>query len=191
MVYISNKKTLKKAFLLYNSSKIYCILVVRGEKMLITDKDNLQKYTTEHRIWQGIPSIEITKNGRIFATFYSGGTKEDIGNYAMLVVSDDGVNFSEPVAVVYKENYRCFDPCLWMDPLGRLWFTWSMMPEHGTYAVICDDPDADELKWSDMFFVGHDVMMNKPTVLSTGEGFFPIDVWNDGIRVLSSEFDTK
>ncbi|MBQ8588248.1 MAG: helix-turn-helix domain-containing protein [Clostridia bacterium] len=159
--------------------------------MLITDKENLQKYTTEHRIWQGIPSIEVTKKGRIFATFYSGGIKEDIGNYAMLVVSDDGVNFSEPVAVVYKENYRCFDPCIWIDPMDRLWFTWSMMPEHGTYAVICDDPDADELKWSEVFFVGHDVMMNKPTVLSTGEWLFPIAVWNDGIRVLSSEFDTK
>ena len=41
--------------------------------MLITDKNELKKYTTEHRIWQGIPSIEVTKGGRIFSTFYSGG----------------------------------------------------------------------------------------------------------------------
>jgi len=159
--------------------------------MFITDKRELQKYASEHRVWQGVPSIEITKKGRFFSTFYSGGIKEELGNYVMLVVSDDGVNFSEPIAVARKEGYRCFDPCLWIDPLGRLWFTWSMIPDHGTYAVICDDPDAEELVWRDVIFVGHDVMMNKPTVLSTGEWLFPIAVWNDGIRVLTAEYDTK
>lgn len=158
--------------------------------MLITDKIELQKYTTEHRVWQGIPSIECTKKGRIFATFYSGGIKEDIGNYIMLVKSENGDDYSEPIAVAYKEGYRCFDPCIWIDPLGRLWLTWSMIPDHGTYAVICDDPDADELTFSNVFFIGHDVMMNKPTVLSTGEWLFPIAVWNDGVRVLTKEFDT-
>lgn len=159
--------------------------------MLITDKKELQKYTTERRLWQGIPSIEVTKKGRIFSTFYSGGVTEQLGNYAMLVKSDNGVDFSEPIAVAYKdEKSRCFDPCIWIDPLGRLWFTWSLLPNHGTYAVICDDPDADELEWSDVFFVGHDVMMNKPTVLSTGEWYFPIAVWNDGVRVLAPEYDT-
>lgn len=159
--------------------------------MLITDKKELQKYTTEHRLWQGIPSIEVTKKGRLFSTFYSGGITEQLGNYCMLLKCDNGSDFSEPVAVAYKdEKSRCFDPCLWIDPLGRLWFTWSMIPGHGTYAAICDDPDADELEWHDVIFVGHDVMMNKPTVLSTGEWFFPIAVWNDGIRVLSSEYDT-
>ena len=142
--------------------------------MLITDKNELKKYTAKHRVWQGIPGIEVTKKGRIFSTFYSGGVKEELGNYVMLVMSDNGTDFTEPIAVAYKENHRCFDPCIWIDPLGRLWFTWSMIPAHGTYAVICDDPDADELIWSDVIFVGHDVMMNKPTILSTGEWFFPL-----------------
>ncbi len=159
--------------------------------MFITDKKLLQKYTREHRVWQGVPSIEITEKGRFFSTFYSGGVKEELGNYVMLIRSDDGVNFSEPIAVAYQAEHRCFDPCLWIDPLGRLWFTWSLIPDHGTYAVICEDPDAEELVWSNVIFVGHDVMMNKPTVLSTGEWLFPIAVWNDGIRVLSAEYDTK
>jgi len=159
--------------------------------MLITDKNELKRYTKEHRIWQGIPGIEVTPKGCIFATFYSGGIKEDIGNFVMLVKSDDGEHFSEPIAVLYKENYRCFDPCLWIDPLGRMWFTWSLMPEHATYAMVCDDPDADELSWSEPRIIGYDVMMNKPTVLSTGEWLFPIAVWNDGVRVLGAEYDTK
>ena len=160
--------------------------------MLITDKSALCAYNTENRIWQGIPGIEVTPGGRIFATFYSGGIKEDLGNYSILVKSDDGINFSEPIAVAYAgEKHRCYDQCLWIDPLGRLWFIWSRMPEHAVFAAICNDPDADELTWSEEFEIGKEVMMNKPTVLSTGEWLFPIAVWNDGVRALGAEYDTK
>lgn len=150
--------------------------------MLITDKRELKKYHTKYRLWQGIPGIEVTAKGRIFLSFYSGGKTEEVNNYALVIKSDNGTDFSEPIAVAFKENYRCYDPCLWIDPLGRLWFIWSVAPEHSVYAVICDNPDADELKWSDTIRIGHDIMMNKPTVLSTGEWLFPLAVWNYGIR---------
>lgn len=149
--------------------------------MLITDKKELKKYYTQNRVWQGIPGIEITKKGRIFAAFYSGATNEEIGNFVALVKSEDGVNFTEPIAVAYKENYRCYDECVWIDPLGRLWFIWALYPEHAVYGVICDNPDADELEWGEEFLIGHDVMMNKPTVLSTGEWLFPISVWGERV----------
>ena len=74
--------------------------------MLITNKKLLENYTSTKRIWQGIPSIEVTKKGRIFITFYSGGTREEIGNFVLLIKSDDGVNYSEPIAVCYDEGYR-------------------------------------------------------------------------------------
>lgn len=147
--------------------------------MLITEKEALKKYQTSKRLWQGIPSIEVTKKGRIFVTFYSGGTREEIGNYVLLLMSDDGVNFSEPIAAAYEEKHRCFDPCLWIDPLGRLWLTWTRYPDDGLFAVVCDDPDADELTFGEEFFVGNNVMMDKPTVLRTGEWMFPIAVWRD------------
>ena len=147
--------------------------------MLITDKNELKKYTITKHIWCGIPSIEVTKKGRTFLTFYSGGTIEWFGNYVLLIKSDDGVNFSDPIAVCYAgEDHRCFDPCLWIDPLGRLWFTWSKNPDAGLFAAICEDPDADEIVFGEEFFIGNNVMMNKPTVLSTGEWAFPIAVWH-------------
>lgn len=149
--------------------------------MLITDKELLSQYTTEKRLWQGIPSIEVTKKGKTFLTFYSGGTKEEIGNFAVLTVATDGKHFSEPVAVAYAEGNRCFDPCLWIDPLGRLWFTWAQYPDEGTYAVICDDPDAEVLSFGDVFCIGRNVMMCKPTVLDTGEWIFPLAVWHDNM----------
>lgn len=151
--------------------------------MLITDKEQLKKYTTENRIWQGISSIEVTHKGRIFVTFYSGNVKEHYGNFVLLIKSDDdGKTFSEPVAVAYKdEDHRCYDPVLWIDPLGRLWFIWALMPANGVYASICDNPDADELVFSEPRKIGNDVMMCRPTVLSTGEWLFPIAVWRRGL----------
>jgi len=159
--------------------------------LLITKENDLQRFYAQKRIWQGISSIEVTAKGRIFVTFYSGGTKEEFGNYAMVIRSDDGVSYSEPIAVAYREGYRCFDPCLWIDPLGRLWFTWAIAPEDAVYASICEDPDADTLSWSKPFQIGHDVMMNKPVVLSTGEWLFPLAVWNWDVRTLEPEYDSK
>ena len=46
--------------------------------MLITDPNLLKEYNTTKRLWQGIPSIEVTPKGRVFLTFYSGGIKEAI-----------------------------------------------------------------------------------------------------------------
>ena len=145
--------------------------------MLFTDKTVLKDFSIDKRLWQGIPSIEVTKGGRVFLTYYSGGIKEEIGNYCILSKSDDGEHF-EDVAIAYKEGFRCYDPCLWIDPLGRLWFTWGVAPNHSVWASVCDDPDADELLWSEPRMIGSEVMMNKPVVLSTGEWLFPIAVWN-------------
>ncbi len=154
--------------------------------MFITDKTQLEAFTTKNRIWQGIPSIEVTKGGRIFSTFYSGGTREEIDNYSMVVYSDDGgKTFTEPIVVTFKKDHRCFDPCLWIDPLGKLWFTWALNPAPNVYASVCDDPDADELIWSEPFPIGGEVMMNKPTVLSTGEWLFPITFWHKSMLGLS------
>lgn len=164
--------------------------------MFITDKTQLANYGTPYRLWQGIPGIEVTGRGRIFSTFYSGGTKEEVNNFVVLLRSDDGVSFGEPMAAAFENGYRCYAPCLWIDPLGRLWFIWAQAPAHTVYAVICDDHDADELRWSEVIKIGEDVMMNKPTVLTTGEWLFPIAVWHrkvhtGGLSVRQGGFGAK
>lgn len=155
--------------------------------MLITDKNELKNYYSNKRIWQGIPGIERTKKGRIFSVFYSGSTGEQLGNYVVLLKSDDdGKTFSEPILAVDKPGeYRCYDAVLWIDPKERLWLIWAVMPEHSVWGCICENPDSDELIWSDEFEIGGDVCMNKPTVLSTGEWLFPSAVWSDNAYVLS------
>ncbi|GEM_PF-236715 len=149
--------------------------------MFCTDLDLLKKYRTEKRLWQGIPGIEVTKKGRIFSTFYSGGINEQIGNFVVLLKSDNGIDFSEPIAAAYEPGRRCYDACLWIDPLDRLWFTWACAPDHAVYATVCEDPDADNIKWGAVTKIGNDVMMNKPTVLKNGEWIFPIAVWKNDV----------
>ncbi|MBR5139849.1 MAG: helix-turn-helix domain-containing protein [Clostridia bacterium] len=151
--------------------------------MLITKKEELSRFYSSHRMWQGVPGIERTRGGRTFVTFYSGGVSEQEGNFAVVLKSDNDTDFGEPVAAAFKEGiFRCFDSTLWIDPLGRLWFIWSVAPGEEVFAAICKDPDADTLVWERELYIGRGVMLNKPTVLSSGEWLFPIALWNFNIR---------
>ncbi len=151
-------------------------------KMIISDAEQLKAYEPGGRVWQGIPSFERTKNGRCFSVFYTGETGEMNGNYCTLAVSDDGENWRDPVIVTYAgKDRRCYDPNVWIDPLGRLWLIWSVMPDLAVYAAICDNPDADELVFGEERRIGTGVMLNKPTVLSSGEWMFPIAVWKESV----------
>lgn len=132
---------------------------------------------------QGIPSIGMSKGGRIFATFYSGGIRENVGNASFVIMSDDdGETFTEPILVAQPdETHRTYDACFWLDPLDRLWFIFNLMPDHSVWASICDDPDADELVWGEPREIGFEIMINKPIALSTGEWLFPTAAWRPGI----------
>lgn len=149
--------------------------------MLITDVKRLERFKERH--WQGIPSVEKTAGGRLFAAWYSGGLTEQLGNFVVVARSDDdGATWETPVCAAYGgESLRCFDPCLWTDPDGRLWLFWNVQPEYRTYAAVCANPDEGNLVWSDPFVVGAEVMMNKPAVLANGDWLLPIAVWDKGI----------
>ena len=149
--------------------------------MLVTDREKLKDYASDRRIWQGIPGVERTAAGRMFACFYSGEETEMMGNYAALIMSDDGEHFSEPIAVAdVGKDSRAFDSALWIDPLGRLWFFWAVMPECRVEFAVCEQPDAEVLVWSDVRVLGHDIMINKPIVTTDGDWLFPVAVWEQG-----------
>ncbi len=158
-----------------------CYNLKKGYRMLITNKMELEKYAVETRCWQGIPSIAVTRNGRLFVCFYSGSTTEDLGNYCILYSSDNDGNTWQEVAVAhFGERSRAFDPCVWIDCKDRLWFFYSTTPQQKVYAVVCDNPDAKEIVFSTEREIGGEVMLNKPTVLSNGEWWLPVSVWGKG-----------
>ena len=138
------------------------------------------------RTWQGIPGLERTAKGRVFVSWFTGGTKEpEPENTVVLSHSDDeGKTFSEPqaMALPLSDGTRCYDPGVWIDPKGRLWYLFARSVKdstrHGVYTRICDDPDATPPVWGAEFRVGFDCpfsfRMNKPIVLSTGEWIMPV-----------------
>jgi len=119
-------------------------------------------------------------------SWFTGGPKEpDPENTVVLCHSDDGgKTFSQPekMAVPGNNGTRCYDPCLWIDPKGRLWYFFNRSREksvvHGVCARICDCPDAPSPVWSEEFQIDFPVpfsfRLNKPTVLASGEWILPV-----------------
>ena len=138
------------------------------------------------RTWQGIPGLERTAKGRVYVSWFTGGPKEPSpDNTVVLSYSDDvGKTFTPPEAMGLPTNdgTRCFDPTLWIDPKGRLWYIFNRgnkdLPRHDVWARICENPDAPKPSFGPEFRVGYEgpyaFRMNKPTVLSTGEWIMPV-----------------
>ncbi len=153
-----------------------------------------EKHLTPARRFQGIPGVEVTRKGCLWAAWYSGGETEGPDNFVVVVKSDDqGKTWTDAMFVVDPpgENVRAFDPCLWLDPIGRLWLFWaqSYSPKdltisdgvNGVWGAWTANPDADLPEWSEPVRLADGIMMNKPTVLSDGAWAVPAAVWADGI----------
>ncbi len=140
------------------------------------------------RKFQGIPSMAISSEGRLWATWYAGITpKEDQNNYVVVSTSgDSGKSWAEQF-VVDPDNegpIRAFDSELWIDPEGRLWSFWSQTKGHdgtiaGLWAKTNDNPNKGNSKWSAPRRITDGIMMCKPIVLSSGEWILPVSTWKD------------
>ena len=146
-----------------------------------------ERFQDTYRRWQGIPSIEVTDGGKIFVNFYSGQDAEVGGNIMVLCVSTDGgKSFRSCEAVVEHPDPQCriYDPCLWIDPHGVLWMSWTQARgfndgRSGVWVSQCSDPDADNLVCSPPRRIANGIMMNKPIVTSNGDWLFPTAIWCD------------
>ena len=138
------------------------------------------------RQWQGIPAIERTAKGRLYACWYSGGKTEEPGNIIVVEKSDDdGKTWSDGFYTVAHDDpeVRCFDPALWIDPKGRLWLFWTQSwmkydNRDGVWAAICDDPDAENVVFGAPRRLMNGLMLNKPIVTKKGEWLFPAALWS-------------
>lgn len=147
------------------------------------------EYGDDFRMFQGIPGIERSVKGRLWAVWYGGGTGEGDENYVMLVTSaDDGSTWSELKMVIDPPDpVRAFDPCLWHDPLGRMWLFWAQSYHHfdgraGVWATVTRESDSEDPSWSEPRRLCNGVMMNKPTALSNGDWLLPVCVWRRNER---------
>ena len=143
------------------------------------------EYSGDTRLFQGIPGIERAANGRLWATWYGGGPTEGPENYVMLITSDDdGVTWSKEQLVIDPPGpVRAYDPCLWMDPTGKLWLFWAQAYEFwdgrsGVWAITTTESDKEHPVWSAPRRLCDGIMMNKPTVLNNGDWLIPASYWS-------------
>jgi predicted neuraminidase len=143
------------------------------------------QYGDDTRPFQGIPGIERAANGRLWATWYGGGVTECRENYAMLATSsDDGATWSKVKLVVDSPGLvRIFDPCLWHDPDGRLWFFWAQGytwwdGRAGVWAMVTTESDNENPTWSAPRRLCDGIMMNKPIVVKNGDWLLPVSIWS-------------
>ncbi len=140
------------------------------------------------RRFQGIPSLAVAPNGRLWATWYAGKTPgEDHNNYVVISTSgDQGTTWTERRIVDpdVEGPVRAFDPELWIDPSGRLWSFWAQSVEHqgtvaGVWTMTNDEPGCEDGVWSSPRRLTDGIMMCKPIVLSSGEWMLPVSTWRD------------
>ncbi|MBE6931281.1 MAG: exo-alpha-sialidase [Ruminococcaceae bacterium] len=151
------------------------------------------KFSDSIRRFQGIPTLERTPSGRLWAAFYGGGTGENLENFVLLLYSDnDGITWRKYLALDMPDApVRAYDPCLWVAPDGRLFLfyaqTYCVNGEEG-YNPTCDgrcgvwcitssDPDCPNPAFTAPRRVANGVMMDKPTVTSDGTWLLPCAIW--------------
>lgn len=151
-------------------------------------RDLQPHHQAANRHWQGVPAIERASNGRLWATWYTGGLQEDNDTYVLLVTSDDdGQTWSDPVAIIDPPGMiRAWDPNLWHDPTGRLWWTWTQtcpMPGEawdgrgGVWVATADDATSANPTWTTPRRIADGVALNKPIVASDGTWLWPVTIW--------------
>ena len=154
-----------------------------------------QENARETRPYQGIPGIEAGPDGSLYATWYAGGNGEGPDNYVILSVSrDQGRAWKEVQCIAPEGKIRAYDPVIWFDPQGRLWWFWAQTYSQkignifdgkcGVFCCCCEHPEK-ELKWSDPRRIADGIMMNKPTVDSNGNWLLPTALWSCFPEILS------
>lgn len=130
--------------------------------------------------------IERTPKGRLWSCWVAGGDNPD-AHFVLATSDDEGESWSDPRVVVDSreeglgEKRSILVGNLWTDPLGRLWLFFDQSMDMfdgraGVWATVCENPDSEKPAWSEPKRIWHGVMLNKPTVLSSGEWMLPISL---------------
>ncbi len=161
-------------------------------------------YSPRMRVWQGIPSIEVSDGGRLWATWYSGNLAEGAGgHFALLSTSGDDGKTWEEVAVFDPStvlNGSSGDPNIWKDKNGKLHWILNYTLRHPDGAIRmvlyneAIDAENPKTKWKKARIIGNGIELNKPMYLKSGKLLIPVDFMskmNDRNRFYISDDDAK
>lgn len=162
----------------------------RPAEIVFSDNEEAD-LSASSRQWQGVSGVEVTKGGRIWSTFLTGGEKEpSIENYVVYAYSDDGgKTWEDPFfAVIHPDkNTRTIDPSLWLAEDGSLWCMYTLAStsdpslqtglfgNQETWRIKIADPDAAaqelraQIESAGTEFMSKGMKFNKIISLDNGE----------------------
>ena len=151
-------------------------------KIIVNPTD--AKYDADRQFAVTVTMSVVSPKGRIFLSYFSAENHadENVGNYNMVITSDDGGKTFQNRIVVEPpnpENTRIGDVNPWIDDWGRLWLIYDQMyhtldGREGIWISCCDDPDAEVLEFSEPRRIANGIMNTKPIITQDGEWLFPV-----------------
>lgn len=146
-------------------------------------------YTRTGRVYQATPTIERTGATRYWQAWRADNTNaaEVPGNFAVLAYSDtNNTSLVEYGYLTYNPggpDKHMVDPMLWLDPAGRLWLFFGCMGNNkgfdgvqGTWAIICQNPNAQFPVWGQAFRLSYYGDPRHPVQVN-GQWYIALDGW--------------
>lgn len=153
----------------------------------------LPKYDYDKLDYGMTIGITRTPKGRLWACWVAGGDSPK-AFFVLATSDDDGSTWSKPRLVVdahspeVPTDRSVLVGNVWTDPSGKLWLFFDQAMgmfdgRAGVWATTCENPDSESPQWTKPRRIWHGVMLNKPTVLKSGEWLLPISLdQRDGFK---------
>jgi len=150
---------------------------------LIPNPNSTEDYARAKRTCSGVPSLAVSRGGRLWAAWFSGTTPGEIIErcphaYVVVSTSGDGGKTWKEVLAIDPDGagpLKAYDPHPWIDPDGKLWVFFTLpFPLHKhAWAIKAEDGDQESPAWSSPRPVFEGPLLNRPTGLTNGDWLFP------------------
>ncbi len=186
------------ADLVYPDDSLKAPTIIKNIEENLEQYPEYSEFLDGNRKFGGCPSITQTKDGTVWLSITSGGTGEDMYNYAALYKSTDGgKTFGEFVLVANPDTpVRTSEPYVWCAPDGELFFWWSQMfvvpgggNSDGRMGIFMMRSSDNGKTWTQPKRICDGFANQNPIVLKDGSYALPVNIWNNNGKY--SELNNK